>query len=494
MIALLLAATIAVPANGDLQAAIDKAKAGDTIELEAGAIYTGHFTLPDKDSDSVTTITTKGADARAPRGRIAPADAAAFAKLRTPDQEPALATTTGASHWRITLLEISGADDGDLLALGSGSHDQTIKSQVPHDIVVDRVYIHGDPQRGRRRGISLNSAATTVTRSYISDIKAVGRDSQAICGWNGPGPFTITDNYLEASTENLLFGGGDPGIKDMVPSDITITGNTLSKPLAWRQERWEVKNILELKNARRVVIRRNTLEYNWLAAQSGYAVLFTVRNQDGACPWCEVSDVRFEENELLHSGGGVSITGVDNNHPSKQTNGIVIRGNVFADIDNQKYGGNGYAFLILDGPRDITIDHNTILQPHGGGFIQVEGPPIPGFVFTNNVVRQNAYGIIGSSRAPGNDSLNAYFPGAKFSGNVIVDGDEARYPRGNRVPSGADLCGELASLRQGKDADARPVREAGEAAEQRAVETVGPGAPPSRDRKHLNCGDERQHK
>jgi len=333
-----------------------------------------------------------------------------------------------------------------------------------------------------------------VTRSYISDIKAVGRDAQAICGWNGPGPFTITNNFLEASSENLLFGGADPGIRDLVPSDITIAGNTLSKPMAWRQERWEIKNILELKNARRVSIRNNVLENNWLAAQSGYAVLFTVRNQDGACPWCEISDVVFEGNELRHSGNGMSITGVDNVHPSRQTHDIVVRGNVFADLDNQKFGGNGYAFLILDGPRDITIDHNTIVQPHGSGFIQTEGPPIPGFVFTNNIVRQNAYGVIGREHAPGSDSLNFYFPGAKFTGNVIIDGDGGRYPRGNMFVPADSVCRELASLRQGKDADAGPAREAGEALEQRAVQFVGPGAPPSRDRKALNCGDERQVK
>jgi hypothetical protein len=307
------------------------------------------------------------------------------------------------------------------------------------------VYVHGDPALGRRRGISLNSASTTITNSYISDIKAVARDAQAICGWNGPGPFVITNNYLEASSENILFGGADPSIANLVPADITITGNTLAKPERWRQERWEIKNLLELKNARRVVIRENTLEYNWLQAQTGFAVLFTVRNQDGGCPWCEISDVLFENNLVRHSGGGVSFLGVDNNHPSKQVRGIVIRNNVFTDIDNQRWGGSGYAFLITGGPRDITIDHNTIVQEHGAGFIQVDGPQIPGFVFTNNIVSHNVYGIAGTSRAPGKDALNAFFPNAQFSGNVIADGDPSRLPSGNEFPSSQELCAHMMS-------------------------------------------------
>jgi hypothetical protein len=193
------------------------------------------------------------------------------------------------------------------------------------------------------------------------------------------------------------------------------------------------------------VIKDNTLEYNWLQAQVGFAVLFTVRNQDGACPWCEVSDVVFENNVVRHSSAGVSILGVDNNHPSKQTRGIVIRNNVFADIDNQRWGGSGYAFLITNGPRDITIDHNTVIQEHGAGFIQVDGPQVPGFIFTNNVVRQNEYGIAGTSRAPGKDALNFFFPDARFSGNVIADGDPSRYPPGNEFTAFQELCKSMAS-------------------------------------------------
>ena len=65
---------------------------------------------------------------------------------------------------------------------------------------------------------------------------ASGLDTQAICGWNGPGPYTITNNYLEAAGENILFGGADPSIPNLVPSNITVTGNYLTKQLAWESE------------------------------------------------------------------------------------------------------------------------------------------------------------------------------------------------------------------------------------------------------------------
>ena len=74
----------------------------------------------------------------------------------------------------------------------------------------DRSYIHGDPRKGGRRGIALNARDVAVINSHFSDFKEVGADSQAIAGWNGPGPFKIENNYLEAAGENVMFGGADP--------------------------------------------------------------------------------------------------------------------------------------------------------------------------------------------------------------------------------------------------------------------------------------------
>jgi hypothetical protein len=75
----------------------------------------------------------------------------------------------------------------------------------------------------------------------------------------------------------------------------------------------------------------------------------------------------------------------------------------------------------------------------------VDGPPIPGFVFTNNIVRANVYGVAGTSRAPGNDSLNTFFPGARVTGNLIAGGDPQRFPAGNRFPTVEEVCTHMVS-------------------------------------------------
>jgi hypothetical protein len=452
-IAILSAATVSVPAGGNLQAAIDSAQPGDTIELQPGATYSGNFTLPAKGSSdaALITIRTGGPAAVTDGERIGPAHAGSLAKLRSPDGGTVLATSPGAHHWRVMLVEVLAIGAlRDLITLGDGSRAQAAESQIPHDLMLDRVYVHGtDPTQGLRRAIALNSASTVITGSYIVDVKDAGADSQAICGWNGPGPFTITNNYLEAAGENVLFGGADPAVPNLVPSDITISGNHLSKPTAWRTQPWVVKNVLELKNARRARITGNVIEYSWLSGQTGYAVLFTVRNQDGGCPWCEVRDVWFEKNLVRHAGGGIQILGTDNLHPSGLTQSVVIRNNVFADIDNQRWGGNGYAMLIIGGPKQIAIDHNTIVQEHGSGLIQVDGPPIVEFSFTNNIAWHHEYGFMGTEHGSGNDTISTFFPKSRITNNVIAGGDASRLPAGNRTPAPKDVCAQLVSCESG---------------------------------------------
>src|SRR5262249_51405411 len=96
--------------------------------------------------------------------------------------------------------------------------------------------------------------------------------------------------------------------------------------------RWNVKNLLELKNAQRVVIDGNVFEYSWAANQTGYAVLFTPRNTDGTAPWSVVRDVSFTNNVIRHAAGGISVLGEDDILGSQRTSNITIRNNLAYDL------------------------------------------------------------------------------------------------------------------------------------------------------------------
>jgi hypothetical protein len=435
--------SVTLAQGGDLQQALDSARSGDTILLARGATFTGNFVLPvhPGNADAVVTIRTEG-DADLPRAgeRITPAASDRLAKLRSPNGSPALQTAPGARGWRIELVEFMPNRDGvgDIVALGDGSAKQKTIAQVPSGLTLDRVYLHGDPQAGQKRAIALNSAATTITGCYIADIKAIGQDSQAIAGWNGPGGYVIENNYLEAAGENLMIGGADPSILELTPTQIVIRGNTLTKSLSWHEKgapKWQVKNLFELKNARSVLVEHSVMEHSWQQAQSGYAVLFTVRNQDGGCPWCQVEDVRFEHNVVREVAAGLQVLGSDPVHPSRQTNHISITDNLFDGIDREAWGGDGYFMLLSDSPREVTVDHNTIVQRASTGLVKIANGLTTSLAITNNIAGHGNFGIIGKDHGVGNDSIATFLPGAVIAKNVIAGGKASLYPPGNLFPS-----------------------------------------------------------
>ena len=440
--------TIDVPPGGSLQTALDQVAPGGTIRLAAGATYVGNYRLPAKNGTSYVTITTKDAVLPPAGTRIDPSYKTRLATLRSPNSTAALRTNASASYFRIlgVAFEANAGGDGDIITLGSDA--QTTVESVPHHIEIDRVLIAGDAAIGQRRGISLQASDVTVMNSDIRDIKDVGADSQAIATWNSPGRIVIRNNFLEAAGENILFGGADARIPNLVPADIVIEGNLFSKDTAWRGTSWTVKNLFEIKSARRVLVSGNMFEYIWAAGQTGFAVQLTPRNQSGGNLWATVEDVEFSHNVFRHAGGVFNILGHDDIRRSGQLKRLLIRNNLAYDIHSGTWGGNGIFAQIGGEPRDITIDHNTILHNgnivtfYSGSYInssgaRVTGGPIVGFSYTNNMAKHNAYGIFGSGKSIGLGSLNYYAPGAVVIANVFAtDTSQAsRYPAGNFFPT-----------------------------------------------------------
>lgn len=426
--------TINVGARGDLQAALDAARPGDTVMLTTGATYTGSFVLPNKGaSNEYITIRSSRAAELAEGVRVNPANSNLMARIVTPGGgRSALKTAPGAHHYRLVGLEVTqrdaNAESFDLIALGDGSEAQSKIEQVPHHIVMDRCFIHGDKDTGVKRCVALNSAATEITNSYISDCKSKTQDAQAVCGWNGAGPFVISNNYLEGSGENVLFGGADASIPNLVPSDIEIKRNHFSKPRAWKGI-WFVKNLLELKNAQRVRIDGNLFENNWEDQQKGHAILFTPRNQGGKNPWAIVQDVEFTNNVMRDVTAGISLLGEDDINRSRPTNRITIKNNLFYRIER--------GFLITTGIEGLRIEHNTILD-FSDKLIWAHGSPSSNFIFRDNIAQHDPEGgIYGQGHGIGNVAMPIFFPGGTVRGNVFAGVKESgeawlnTYPAGN---------------------------------------------------------------
>src|SRR5262247_3881065 len=440
--------TINVASGGDVQAAINQARPGDMIMLQAGATFTGNFRLPNKIGSDWIVIRSSAADADLPPAgtRVTPAKSAIMPKLISPNSDPVVYTDEGAHHYRFIGVEFGVAEGKNIDNMVAFGADQTSLAQSPHDLIIDRCYIHGNDAGAVRRGLMLNCARAAVIDSYISNCHGEGFDTQAICGWNGSGPFKIVNNYLEGAGENVMFGGAKPSIQNLIASDVEFRLNHVYKPLSWKKGHptyagrpWTIKNLFELKNAQRVLIDQNVFENNWADAQVGFAILFTPRGEDGGAPQATAQDVTFTNNILRHSGCGFNIAGPDDGSPSQPSQRILIKNNLIDDIDGGKWGSaddgptDGRFAQLVGGPVNITIDHNTIF--HSGSLIFFDGAPGAGFIFRNNIARNNLYGVLGSDHSPGLDSLGVYFPGCDFKKNVIVEvPPEIRYPADNFLP------------------------------------------------------------
>jgi hypothetical protein len=462
-----------VPAGGNLQQAIDAAQPGDTITLDPGAIYMGNFILRNKTGNAFVTITTAGADPLEGT-RITPQEASLLAKIVAPNDSPAISTEAGAHHYRLTDLELyaaAGVYSFRIVALGSGS--ATTVAEQASNIELNRLYIHGDPQVGGKRGVELNSAATIIKNCWITDFKSEFQDAQGICGINGPGPFTIVNNYVEGGAENIMFGGGVAQSPDLIPSDIVIRHNHLRKPPEWMSEvkpngiepRWWVKNLLEFKNGRRALIEENLLENTWVGFdQSSFAILLTVRTESRAMPWAVVEDLTFQRNVVRNAGSGVQILGRDGNNGGRVSR-IKFKDNLFYNIDSQTWGkpayythprvagwmGRSLMFQILQGPPGVTIEHNTFIQAQGGagGTWMLFFDPnstlgiADRFLFTDNIV---SWGVTGSGRAEGSPVLDHYTPNATFLNNALIGRNADLYPARNFFPPTAAAVGFTSSV------------------------------------------------
>jgi hypothetical protein len=536
------AETRSVRAGDNLQAALDAAQPGDVILLEAGATFVGNFVLPVKSGASYITIRSEPGSVSlpGPGQRISPAHAPGLAKLRSPNTQSVLQTAPRAHHWRFLLVEFQANQDGHSDIIRLGDSNQTSLADVPYELEFDRVYIHGDPLRGQKRGISLQSASTRIVNSHIADIKAVGMDTQAICGWNGPGPYVIENNYLEAAAENVMFGGADPKIVDLVPSDISFRRNHVRKPIEWRQPivptpsgvtssiqtsgslpagtygyrvaarrpsgqgttaislpsdelvvttsvtggvkltwspvphatdyrvyrrtqtswqfwtvsaaaftdtgaagsagapptsgtLWSVKNLFEVKNARRLMIEGNLFENNWHASQTGYAILLKSWNEDGNAPWSTAQEITFTRNIVRNVASVFNILGQSDTYPSTPARDISITHNLVYGVDSTVWGGDGRFVLMSQAPSNVTVDHNTVM--HNGTVVQVSSGEVRGFRYTNNLSRHNLYGIKGDGTAVGNGTITAYFPDGVVQRNVLAGGNASQYPGDNQFPT-----------------------------------------------------------
>ena len=435
---------ISVHAGEKLQVAINTASCGDTIELQSGEVFTGAFHFPQKPCDDAHWIivrTSSPNSALPPEGtRLTPCFAGVASLPGRPDLHCAatqnvlarlelrereaigpLLFEPGANHYRFIGLEVTRA--GSLLVSGLAIGREN--GPVDH-VIFDRVWMHGTPQDETTRAINLTAMShVAVVDSFFTDFVCIAgtgscTDSQVLGtggGHSPSGPFKIVNNFLEASGENILFGGTPA---TATPADIEIRGNHLFKPMIWKQGEpgfvagasgrpFIVKNLFELKNAQRVLFEGNILENSWGGfSQNGYAILLSPKNQENRCPICTVTDVTIRYNRIENVGavfslinvrsdaGGESIAGERYSIHDVIATGVHGRQNGFA-------GSGLFMQLLVAAPpmRSVQIEHVTALVPRAIFGITNRGQ-FTNFKIENNIVGSSDIDIENQGGGPAN--------------------------------------------------------------------------------------------
>jgi hypothetical protein len=496
-----LGSLITVNAGGDLQSALNNAQCGDVIQLQAGATFTGLFTVPAKNCDNShwIVIRTGAPDSALPaEGQRATPCYAGVASLEgrpqysCPNPQNVMAKVqnqslgsgpfqlaAGANFYRFIGLEVTRVN-------GTKGDGRLISGQATYDhVVVDRSWLHGNLQDETNDGVNLDGATNAaVVDSYFSDFHCIAvtgqcTDAHAVAGGvsnTQDGPFLIQNNFLEASGEAILFGGG---AANLTPADIQIIGNHFWKPWQWMPGNpgfvggadghpFIVKNHLELKNAVRVLVDSNLMENNWGGfSQDGSAILLTPKNQhmpngSDICPLCQVTDVTIRYVHISHAGDGMQMaTALSGNGkdgaPALAGTRWSIHDVVLDDL-SKKYVGGGNVFMIMNtwhqnALNTITINHVTGFPDPASHLMELgdlyASAPMYGFVFTNNLVLTGQYPVWntgGASNCAFKDvpitSINNCFTTYTFSNNGLITTPPAfppsTWPANNMFPQTVD--------------------------------------------------------
>jgi hypothetical protein len=297
------------------------------------------------------------------------------------------------------------------------------------NILMDQWDIDGLDNGRVKRGIAANMDNMIFQNGNGRGIWSKGQDSQVICGWESRGPVQIRNNFLEAASENIMFGGADPIPNDVVPSVIIIENNTITKRIEWKPLSGtgiNVKNLIELKSALDVIIRGNKFSNCWTDGQTGTGIVVHTRNQSGSCPTCGNERVLIERNEMDNVNTAFTILGRDYTHISRRGKNYIIRDNIFTTLNYQCFQINAESLF-------TQIDHNTFIPGTTFGHISkiirggamtpdglVKCGPQIGFRYTNNISMNGRYGLWseeGGANAKGFGK--ALLPDAVCAGNII---------------------------------------------------------------------------
>ncbi|MBL8958317.1 MAG: right-handed parallel beta-helix repeat-containing protein [Gemmatimonadetes bacterium] len=431
-----------------------------TICLAMGLVLKGSFDIPARAAGDTSWSILRADTTLTLGSRITGSER--LPKIEIVDVRfPALWFHSRSARWVVQGIEMTTDPNiiaGPLSLVEAGERiAETTIAALPREIHFTHVNVHGWPNQNLRRGFMLNGAGHIVRDSRCTEIHERNSDSQCTLSYNGPGPFLIENNLLEAASENVMWGGADPGISGLVPCDITVRNNRISKPATWKQVgtpsqagSYLIKLLYESKSSCRSLIEGNSFDGVWKDGQMGYAVWLKSVNQQGNCRWCRTTDVTFRNNTFRNVGAGFAFSGSPEVFPvDSALSRVLVTGNWIENINVQPYDGDSRPILLNVNARDVSFIRNTWT---GGNFpkdaiifdLSNGVKAVTNFRFEDNVIPTAQYGVGATAVGEGTVALNAGVGGSwTFLRNTFIGNQRNGYPATTKWAS--SLAGALST-------------------------------------------------
>jgi hypothetical protein len=366
--------TITVNNGENLQAALNNARCGDTIRLQAGATFTGLFTFPNKNCDDAhwIIVRTSSDDSLLPAegSRLNPC----YAGVSSLPGRPAFNCSSTRNVLAKLIMNRAGGSGPVYFAPGAGHYRL---------IGLENILMGGG-------AATYTPADIEITHNHLFKPLTWMRGQPGYVGGANGNPFIVKNLFELKNAQRVLF-------------DSNIMENT------WGG-----------------------------FSQAGFAILLTPKNQFNLCPICRVTDITIRYNYISHMGAGMQLgNGTDDGALPLNGGRYSIHDDVFDDINGTTYKGPSLFAQVSTGPgvpilHDVTISHITAFAKKTVLMIGDElsmNPPMSNFVFTNNIVNAGSYpvwstGTDGSLNCAVHDSpiitLNDCFTSHIFSNNAVV--------------------------------------------------------------------------
>ncbi len=256
--ALVTCGTTATATATHVQDAITAAVAGDFVYIQPG-IYAGTFEFKTNGDplNPITVISQKYDWLPCAYCRISPSHLPNVPIFSINAANiPALAgNKDGSSNppvgWKFIGIAFQQGRTGDhagsiLHTGGQGVYNwyPADSSHVPDSIVFDRTLIlpRFTDDYTVYNGAVLNGSNIVFKNSFVWPIYGGGTEVKGLGALTGPGPLTLSNNFISAMSIPVLTGGDAPDYVGGIPANMTITDNFVYRPWKWYPDKWDAVN------------------------------------------------------------------------------------------------------------------------------------------------------------------------------------------------------------------------------------------------------------